>query len=119
MPSFVGWRSGTPRVVRRRGGTGKEDLRGFEAGHPLQALGTAGRHRRRGGLPRQRRGRLHHRPGDQRFRRPDDERMRSETMEYEDILFSVVDGVATITLNRPKVYNAFRSRTCEELIHAI
>ena len=28
------------------------------------------------------------------------------------------DGVATIAIDRPKVMNAFRGRTCEELIHA-
>jgi 2-ketocyclohexanecarboxyl-CoA hydrolase len=39
-------------------------------------------------------------------------------MEYEDILVEVRGAVATITINRPKVMNAFRSRTCEELIHA-
>ena len=39
-------------------------------------------------------------------------------MTYEDILFTVEGGVATIAINRPKVMNAFRGRTCEELIHA-
>jgi 2-ketocyclohexanecarboxyl-CoA hydrolase len=39
-------------------------------------------------------------------------------MDYEDILYAVEGHVATITLNRPRVYNAFRARTCEELIHA-
>jgi 2-ketocyclohexanecarboxyl-CoA hydrolase len=39
-------------------------------------------------------------------------------MTYEDILFDVTDGIATITINRPKVYNAFRGQTCEEIIHA-
>lgn len=39
-------------------------------------------------------------------------------MVYEDILFDVADGAAKITINRPDKYNAFRGKTCEELIHA-
>ena len=39
-------------------------------------------------------------------------------MDYQDILFSVADGVATITINRPDKMNAFRARTCDELIDA-
>lgn len=39
-------------------------------------------------------------------------------MEYEDILYDATNGVATITINRPDKYNAFRGQTCEELIHA-
>ena len=39
-------------------------------------------------------------------------------MTYEDILYDVRNHVATITMNRPKVYNAFRPKTCVELIDA-
>jgi 2-ketocyclohexanecarboxyl-CoA hydrolase len=39
--------------------------------------------------------------------------------EYEDILYHQAAGVATITINRPAVYNAFRAQTVEELIHAV
>jgi len=40
-------------------------------------------------------------------------------MDYQDILYDEKDHVATITLNRPKVYNAFGPRTCVELIDAL
>ncbi|MBM3554978.1 MAG: 1,4-dihydroxy-2-naphthoyl-CoA synthase [Alphaproteobacteria bacterium] len=39
-------------------------------------------------------------------------------MSYEDIEYKVEGGVATITINRPKVYNAFRAQTVEEMIKA-
>lgn len=39
-------------------------------------------------------------------------------MEYTDILCEIGDGVARLTINRPEVYNAFRSTTLQELKHA-
>lgn len=39
-------------------------------------------------------------------------------MQFEDILYQKKEGIATITINRPKVYNAFRSQTIAELIAA-
>jgi 2-ketocyclohexanecarboxyl-CoA hydrolase len=39
-------------------------------------------------------------------------------MGYEDIQYEAKDGVARITIDRPKVMNAFRAQTCEELIAA-
>jgi 2-ketocyclohexanecarboxyl-CoA hydrolase len=40
-------------------------------------------------------------------------------MNYTDILYTKADGIATITINRPKQFNAFTANTCEELIHAL
>jgi len=40
-------------------------------------------------------------------------------VEYEDIIFTKKDGVATITINRPKTYNAFRTDTFKEMCHAL
>ncbi|MBX6352969.1 MAG: 1,4-dihydroxy-2-naphthoyl-CoA synthase [Thermoflavifilum sp.] len=39
-------------------------------------------------------------------------------MAYQDILYTKEDGIATITINRPEVLNAFRPLTVEEMIHA-
>ena len=39
-------------------------------------------------------------------------------MDYQDLLYSEENRVAKITINRPKVYNAFRARTVDELIDA-
>jgi 2-ketocyclohexanecarboxyl-CoA hydrolase len=37
----------------------------------------------------------------------------------EDVLYTVDRGVATLTINRPQVMNAFRARTCDELCEAL
>lgn len=39
--------------------------------------------------------------------------------DYTDILYEAKAGVARITINRPDKYNAFRGKTCDELIDAI
>lgn len=38
--------------------------------------------------------------------------------EYEDILFEYYQGIAKISINRPKVYNAFRPKTNFEMLDA-
>jgi 1,4-dihydroxy-2-naphthoyl-CoA synthase len=35
---------------------------------------------------------------------------------FEDVLYEVRDRAAWIIINRPKLYNAFRAQTIEELI---
>src|SRR5258707_9790340 len=40
-------------------------------------------------------------------------------MTYQDILYEKRDGIATITINRPKVLNAFRAETVEEMLAAM
>ncbi|MGZ5746818.1 MAG: 2-ketocyclohexanecarboxyl-CoA hydrolase [Caldimonas sp.] len=40
-------------------------------------------------------------------------------MDCEDILYEVRGGAAWITINRPERMNAFRGRTCDELVDAI
>src|SRR5262249_60122876 len=38
---------------------------------------------------------------------------------YTDILYDVKDQVAWVTINRPRVLNAFREQTLDELIDAL
>ena len=40
-------------------------------------------------------------------------------MAFTDILYEKRDGVATITINRPQVLNAFRAETVEEMLEAM
>ena len=37
-------------------------------------------------------------------------------MAYETILYSVEEGVATLTLNRPEVQNGFNIPVCDETV---
>ena len=39
-------------------------------------------------------------------------------MEFEDVLYEASEGVARITINRPKQLNAFRGQTVDELVQS-
>src|ERR1051326_9233637 len=41
------------------------------------------------------------------------------TRRYSDILYEVKDQVAWVTINRPRVMNAFREQTLDQLIDAL
>ena len=43
----------------------------------------------------------------------------ADKKDYKDILFEVKDEVAWITINRPRVLNAFREQTLDEMIDAV
>ena len=38
--------------------------------------------------------------------------------EFEDVIYTKADGVATVSMNRPWVLNAFRPRTIDEMLEA-
>ena len=42
----------------------------------------------------------------------------TDPKQFTDVVYDVRDRAAWIIINRPKVYNAFRARTLDELIHA-
>ena len=42
----------------------------------------------------------------------------AEPSKFTDVIYEVRDRAAWIIINRPKVYNAFRGQTLEELIQA-
>ena len=39
--------------------------------------------------------------------------------EYTDIKYHKISGIAKITINRPRIHNAFRPLTVQEMIHAL
>jgi enoyl-CoA hydratase/carnithine racemase len=41
------------------------------------------------------------------------------TRKYRDILYEVKDQVAWVTINRPRVLNAFREQSLDEMIDAL
>jgi dihydroxynaphthoic acid synthetase len=43
----------------------------------------------------------------------------TDPKKFKDILFEVKDQVAWITINRPRVLNAFREQTLDEMIYAV
>jgi 1,4-dihydroxy-2-naphthoyl-CoA synthase len=44
---------------------------------------------------------------------------KAKRRRYGDILYEVKDQVAWVTINRPRVMNAFREQTLDELIDAL
>jgi len=47
------------------------------------------------------------------------ERVWEKIREYEEIKFEIFDGIAKITINRPRYYNAFTPDTTREMNEAL
>ena len=43
----------------------------------------------------------------------------NSALSFEDIIYEVRERAAWIIINRPKLYNAFRAKTIEELINSV
>jgi len=43
----------------------------------------------------------------------------TDPKQFTDVIYEVRDRAAWIIINRPKVYNAFRGQTLEEMIQAL
>src|SRR2546427_10036491 len=52
------------------------------------------------------------------LRVPHIESRRGHMQHVEDIIYAKQDGVATVSINRPWVLNAFRPRTIDEMMEA-
>ena len=52
-------------------------------------------------------------------KKPAANRRSTSERQYNDILYEVRDQVAWVTINRPRVLNAFREQTLDELIDAL
>ena len=52
-------------------------------------------------------------------KKPAANRRSTSERHYSDILYEVRDQVAWATINRPRVLNAFREQTLDELIDAL
>ena len=52
-------------------------------------------------------------------KKPAAKKRNASERRYDDILYEVKDQVAWVTINRPRVMNAFREQTLDELIDAL
>src|SRR3984893_19308503 len=52
-------------------------------------------------------------------KKPTAKKANASTRGYSDILYEIKDQVAWVTINRPRVLNAFREQTLDELTDAL